>query len=109
MNIVGGILLIGFGAYICARPKVVAEKLLRFYSSSPLVRYAGEEQLRRIFGSSSAKAPVRSVLTEMDGLVRISWSQEGLDVAFLVFDKARLKAHVGRQSYEWTHGRIRSS
>jgi hypothetical protein len=42
----------------------------------------------RIFGGSSTRTPVQPVLTEMDVLVRISWSQEGFEVAFLVFDKA---------------------
>jgi hypothetical protein len=42
----------------------------------------------RIFGGSSTRTPVQPVLTETDGLVRISWSQEGFEVAFLVFDKA---------------------
>lgn len=46
MNIFGGMLLISLGAFICARPTTVAATLQRFYRGYPLVRLAGERQLR---------------------------------------------------------------
>jgi hypothetical protein len=42
---------------------------------------------QRIFGGSAADAPVRPKVSEADSLVKISWSQEGLEVAFLEFDR----------------------
>jgi hypothetical protein len=42
----------------------------------------------RIFGGSNTRVPIGPVLTEMDGAIRISWSQADLEVAFLVFDRA---------------------
>ena len=41
-----GVLLIAFGTFMCMRREWVAGKLQRFYSSYPLVRLAGPEQLR---------------------------------------------------------------
>ena len=46
MSIFGGTLLIAIGAFICARPTTVAGTLQRFYGGYPLVRLAGERQLR---------------------------------------------------------------
>ena len=42
----------------------------------------------RIFGGSASNAPLRPVLTEISGVVRIAWSQEAREVAFLEFDRA---------------------
>ena len=41
----------------------------------------------RIFGGSGTKTPLRPVFTEVGNVVRISWSQEGREVAFLEFDR----------------------
>jgi hypothetical protein len=40
----------------------------------------------RILGGSGTRAPLQPRLTETGSLVRISWSQGGLEVAFLEFD-----------------------
>jgi hypothetical protein len=34
------------GAYVSFRPKSIAEKIQHFYSRYPIIRYAGEKQLR---------------------------------------------------------------
>jgi hypothetical protein len=41
----------------------------------------------RIFGGSAADAPLEPKVSESGTLVRISWSQGGLEVAFLEFDR----------------------
>jgi hypothetical protein len=41
----------------------------------------------RIFGGSGTRASLQPRLTETGGLVRISWSQGSLEVAFLEFDR----------------------
>jgi hypothetical protein len=45
-NTIFGLLLIAFGTCICVRREWVATKLQRFYSNYPLIRLAGQEQLR---------------------------------------------------------------
>ena len=43
--VIASLLIIGFGVFIIFKSTLVAEKLKRFYSRYPLVRYAGEKQL----------------------------------------------------------------
>jgi|SRR5688572_4062416 hypothetical protein len=42
----------------------------------------------RIFGGSGVRAPLQPRLTDTGSLVRISWLQGSLEVAFLEFDRA---------------------
>jgi hypothetical protein len=51
-----------------------------FESSSPVSK-------QRVFGGSATDAPLQPRVTETGGLVRVSWSQEGREVAFLEFDR----------------------
>jgi hypothetical protein len=44
-NTIFGIVLIAFGIFICVRREWVAGKLQRFYSTYPVVRSFGPEQL----------------------------------------------------------------
>jgi len=39
------LLIIGLGVYVMARPVFISDKLKKFYSNYPLVRYAGDKQL----------------------------------------------------------------
>lgn len=50
------IVILSVGLYICARPASVAERIKKFYSQYPIIRYAGSKQLTsrsnlvRLFG-----------------------------------------------------------
>jgi hypothetical protein len=39
------LLLICLGGYVFFRPVVVSEKITKFYSNYPIIRYSGEKQL----------------------------------------------------------------
>lgn len=41
-----GILISAFGIFLLCKPALIADKLKSFYSNYPLVRYAGDKQLR---------------------------------------------------------------
>jgi len=51
-----GIIILFFGIYIVARSVFVSEKIKKFYSNYPIIRYVGEKQLTsrpcfvRVFG-----------------------------------------------------------
>ncbi len=45
-SLIGGALFIVLGVYLLLQPSKFAKTLQQFYSNYPLVRYAGQKQLR---------------------------------------------------------------